>query len=74
VVGCSTGKSAGLAPRRILSTNETVETPAVRERLGSLGVVVPGAERRTSDYRVKFVAAELARWAVPIKASGVSAD
>jgi tripartite-type tricarboxylate transporter receptor subunit TctC len=56
------------------ASNEAVETPAVRERLGSLGVVVPGAERRTSDYLVKFVAAELARWAVPIKASGVSAD
>jgi hypothetical protein len=46
----------------------------VRERFESLGIVVPGAERRTPEYLVKFVHAELERWAVPIKASGVSAD
>ena len=42
----------------------------VRERLKTLGVVVPNAERRTPEYLVKFVPSELQRWAVPIKASG----
>jgi hypothetical protein len=37
-------------------------------------VVVPAAERRTPEYLARFVATELARWAAPIKASGVSAD
>jgi tripartite-type tricarboxylate transporter receptor subunit TctC len=56
------------------ASNEAVETPAVRDRLKALGVVVPAAERRTPEYLAKFVETELARWAVPIKASGVSAD
>jgi tripartite-type tricarboxylate transporter receptor subunit TctC len=56
------------------ASNAAVETPAVRERLKALGVVVPAAERRTPEYLAKFVATELERWAVPIKASGVSAD
>jgi tripartite-type tricarboxylate transporter receptor subunit TctC len=56
------------------ASNEAVETPAVRDRLKALGVVVPTAERRTPEYLAKFVETELARWAVPIKASGVSAD
>jgi tripartite-type tricarboxylate transporter receptor subunit TctC len=68
------GTPSEIVHRLAKASNEAVETPAVRERLGSLGVVVPGPERRTSEYLVKFVAAELARWAVPIKASGVSAD
>lgn len=55
-------------------SNEAVETPAVRERLKALGVVGPAAERRTPEYLAKFAAAELERWAVPIRASGVTAD
>jgi hypothetical protein len=39
-----------------------------------LGVVIPAPERRTPEYLAKFVASELERWAVPIKASGVGAD
>jgi tripartite-type tricarboxylate transporter receptor subunit TctC len=56
------------------ASNAAVETATVRERLKALGVVVPAAERRTPEYLAKFVASELERWAVPIKASGVSAD
>jgi hypothetical protein len=31
-------------------------------------------DRRTPDYLQRFVAAEIAKWAVPIRASGVSVD
>lgn len=48
------------------------DTPAVRERFKSIGVVVPAPERRTPEYMTKFVADEIARWAMPIKASGVA--
>jgi tripartite-type tricarboxylate transporter receptor subunit TctC len=68
------GTPSEIVQRLAKASNEAVETPAVRERFESLGVVVPGAERRTPEYLVKFVSAELERWAVPIKASGVSAD
>jgi tripartite-type tricarboxylate transporter receptor subunit TctC len=68
------GTPSEIVQRLAKVSNEAVETPAVRERFKSLGVVVPAAERRTPEYLVKFVHAELERWAVPIKASGVSAD
>ena len=68
------GTPAAIVQRLAKASNEAVETPAVRDRLKTLGVVVPGPERRTPEYLAKFVASELERWAVPIKASGVSAD
>jgi hypothetical protein len=46
----------------------------LRERFKEIGVTVPAPERRTPEYLTKFVASEIARWAGPIKASGVSAD
>jgi tripartite-type tricarboxylate transporter receptor subunit TctC len=52
----------------------TVSTPAVQERLKDIGADLVAPERRTSDYLAKFVVSEIARWAVPIKASGVSMD
>ncbi len=68
------GTPRDIVLRLAKASNEAVETPAVRERLESLGVVVPNAKRRTPEYLVEFVRSELERWAVPIKASGVSAD
>jgi len=68
------GTPSEIVHRLANASNEAVETPAVRERFASLGIVVPAAERRTPEYLVKFVPAELERWAVPIKAAGVSAD
>jgi tripartite-type tricarboxylate transporter receptor subunit TctC len=49
-----------------------METPAVRQRLKAAGLTVVAPERRTPDYLGRFVAAEIAKWAVPIKASGVA--
>jgi tripartite-type tricarboxylate transporter receptor subunit TctC len=68
------GTPASIVQGLAKASNAAVETPAVRERLNALGVVVPAAERRTPEYLAKFVVSELARWAVPIKASGVSAE
>jgi tripartite-type tricarboxylate transporter receptor subunit TctC len=56
------------------AANETVETPAVQQRLAGVGVTVPARERRTVDYLAKFIPSEIARWVAPIKASGVVAD
>jgi tripartite-type tricarboxylate transporter receptor subunit TctC len=53
---------------------EVLETPAVRERLDSVGLYVPTAARRNPDYLGQFVRSEIEKWAVPIRASGVSAD
>ena len=39
-----------------------------------IGVDPVAPERRTSDYLATFVAAEVAKWAGPVKASGLSTD
>jgi tripartite-type tricarboxylate transporter receptor subunit TctC len=57
---------------RVMS--ETLDTPAVRERLRGLGMSAVPPERRTPEYLAKFIPAEIAKWAAPIKASGVSMD
>jgi tripartite-type tricarboxylate transporter receptor subunit TctC len=56
------------------ASNETVETPWVRERLKAIGVTIPARERRTVEYMQKYVASEIERWVTPIKAAGVTAD
>jgi hypothetical protein len=51
-----------------------MHTPAVRERLSGLGAeVVPDADT-TPQYLGNFVKSEIAKWAAPIKASGMSIE
>ena len=52
----------------------TVNTPAVQAKLKEIGADLVAPERRSPEYLGKFVASEIARWAAPIKASGVSMD
>jgi tripartite-type tricarboxylate transporter receptor subunit TctC len=53
---------------------ETLDTPAVEERLKGVGVTAVSAERRSPDYLRRFVETEIEKWAVVIKAIGVSLD
>ena len=68
------GTPQAIVQRLAKAANDAVETPAVRERYKSIGVTIPAAERRTTEYLSKFVPSEIERWAGPIKASGASAD
>ena len=68
------GTPQAIVRRFAKASNDAVETPAVRDQFKSLGVTIPTPERRTPEYLVKFIPAEIARWAGPIKAAGVSAD
>ena len=68
------GTPDAIVRRLAAASNTAVETPSVRERYKGIGVTVPAPERRTPEYLAKFVQGEIARWAGPIKASGVSAD
>lgn len=54
------------------ATVAAMKTPAVREKLESAGLVFVSDERTTPDYLGSFVKSEIEKWAVPIKASGVS--
>ena len=53
---------------------ETMNTPAVQERMHQLGVSLVASERRSPEYLQKFVEGEIAKWAGPIKAAGISMD
>jgi len=52
----------------------TLDTPSVQERLAALAANVVASERRSPEYLQKFLASEIERWAVPIKATGASVD
>jgi tripartite-type tricarboxylate transporter receptor subunit TctC len=52
----------------------TLSNPAVQKRFKDNGVDLVATERQSADYLAKFVASEIAKWAGPIKASGVSMD
>jgi tripartite-type tricarboxylate transporter receptor subunit TctC len=54
--------------------SDALDDPNMRKRLEELGLEIVGPERRTPQYLAKFVPQEVARWAKPILASGVSGD
>ena len=68
------GTPAAVVQRLAKASSDAIDTPAVRERFKSIGVVVTAPDRRSPEYLTKFVASEIARWAVPIKASGISIE
>jgi hypothetical protein len=51
---------------------KAMNEPSLRARMASIGTDLVSAERRSSDYL--FVRSESEKWAVPIKANGVSVD
>jgi tripartite-type tricarboxylate transporter receptor subunit TctC len=53
---------------------KAMKTPAVRDRMASLGAVLVSDDRATPQYLAQFVKSEIAKWAAPIKASGVTID
>jgi tripartite-type tricarboxylate transporter receptor subunit TctC len=53
---------------------EAMKTPAIRERLDSVGLKLVSEDRATPAYLDRFVQSEIAKWAVQIKASGISID
>jgi tripartite-type tricarboxylate transporter receptor subunit TctC len=56
------------------ATVEAMRTPEVRQKLESVGLQFVSDDRTTPDYLAKFVQDEIAKWAAPIKAGGISAD
>ncbi len=64
----------GTPPALVNKLNEAIvkvmDMPAFRERLATLGLIVPVPERRSPEYLGKFVANEIEKWAAPIRASG----
>jgi len=53
---------------------QAMNTPAVRDRLSQLGAMIVANDRATPEYLGQFLKEEIAKWAGPIKASGVIVD
>jgi tripartite-type tricarboxylate transporter receptor subunit TctC len=68
------GTPRAIVDRIAKASSDAIDTPAVVERYKSIGVVVAAKDRRSPEYATQFVKSELERWAVPIKASGITID
>jgi tripartite-type tricarboxylate transporter receptor subunit TctC len=53
---------------------DTINTPTVKEKLAGLGAEIATGNETSPEYLAKLVKDETEKWAVPIKASGVSVD
>jgi hypothetical protein len=51
-----------------------MHTPAVRDRLTGLGAEIATDDQATPQYLGNLVKNEIAKWAVPIKASGINVE
>jgi tripartite-type tricarboxylate transporter receptor subunit TctC len=56
------------------ATVEAMKTPAVREKLESVGLQFVSDDRTTPDYLATFVQSEIVKWAAPIKAGGIRVE
>ncbi|HEX4552423.1 MAG TPA: tripartite tricarboxylate transporter substrate-binding protein [Xanthobacteraceae bacterium] len=65
---------AGIVRRLHDAAVGAMETAAVQEKLQQIGASVVAPDRRSPEYLQNFVTSEIARWAAPIRASGVSMD
>ena len=68
------GTPDAIVRRLNAAVNQSLENPALRKRLEGLGLEIVPPERRTPEYLAKFLPEDIARWAKPIHAAGISAD
>jgi tripartite-type tricarboxylate transporter receptor subunit TctC len=68
------GTPDAIVRRLAEATGKVVETPSVRERFETLGVVIEPPERRTIDYFVRALPREIERAAMLVKTGGLSAE
>jgi tripartite-type tricarboxylate transporter receptor subunit TctC len=66
------GTPAQVRAALVEALNAAVADPAVRARIEELGSVPPKPEERGPDHLAKLVRSEVERWAVVVKAAGVS--
>ena len=66
------GTPAAISWRLVRPAVAAMETPSVRARLKDIGAYVVEPERRSPEYLQKFVESEIAKWAGPIRASGLA--
>jgi tripartite-type tricarboxylate transporter receptor subunit TctC len=68
------GTPDAIVRRLNAAVNQSLENPALRQRLEELGLEIMPPQSRTPEYLAKFLPEDIARWAKPIHAAGISAD
>jgi tripartite-type tricarboxylate transporter receptor subunit TctC len=68
------GSPSGIVRRMSDVAIQTMDTPSVLERFGSVGITAVPSEQRSPEYLAKSLPEQIERWAVLIKASGVSME
>lgn len=67
------------APKDIVArlneaTHAAMDTPEIKTRFNTIGIVGVAPDRRGPDYLAKYLAEEIGRWEGPIKAAGLQVD
>jgi tripartite-type tricarboxylate transporter receptor subunit TctC len=65
---------AAIIQRLAKAASDALETTALRQRYLEVGLRVPAPQERSPDYLARLLPVEMARWAGPIKATGVLMD
>ena len=68
------GTSAAIVQKLRDATDTAISTPELQEQLKRIGADVVSAEHRSQDYLSKFVEREIVKWAVLIKAAGLTVE
>jgi tripartite-type tricarboxylate transporter receptor subunit TctC len=68
------GTPADIAQKLQRAVAAAENLPSVHERLKEIGAAPITPERQTPEYLAAFVEREIAKWAAPIRASGISVD
>jgi tripartite-type tricarboxylate transporter receptor subunit TctC len=64
------GTPAGIVEKLRVAIVAAIDTPSLQARMREIGAELVAPDRRTPEYLRTFVAAEIAKWAAPIKQSG----
>ena len=68
------GTPAPIVERMNKAAVDAINTPAVKDKLAGLGAEIATGNQTTPAYLAKLVKDETEKWAVPIKASGVTVE
>jgi len=68
------GTSTAIAQKLRDATDAAISAPEMQERLKQIGADAAPPEQRSRDYLAKFVESEITKWAVMIKAAGLTAE
>jgi putative tricarboxylic transport membrane protein len=68
------GTPAPIVQKLNRAMSDTLVDAAIRNKLEQLGLEIVAPERRTPEYLARFLTEEIERWAVPIRAAGISGD